>query len=89
MWLNFIISLIFLFCAISAQGQKSYLDSLQSIPSNNWFYPTSVAKQKENQKPSCKLPLFCEFEKRWDKKSKTKLRFRIGDQQTVDRLEGK
>lgn len=32
---------------------------------------------------------FCKLEEKRDKKGKTKLRFRLGDQATVDRYEGK
>ena len=50
---------------------------------------TQTSQEKDHLQTKTHLPFFCAAEAKWDKKSKTKLRFRLGSQEYVDRLEGK
>jgi hypothetical protein len=61
--------------------------SLSYIKEVNKFRHPS--EKKDLIKTRTHLPFFCAAEAKWDNKSKTKMRFRLGSQEYVDRLEGK
>lgn len=91
MWRRHSISIVLFFAALGLQAQ----DTLQ-VTEPPSLTRLMLLQQEDKQEKTTNInpyilhrAFFCNMEDKLDRKSKTKFRFRLGDQATVDRLEGK